>query len=121
MLKKKKSADENGKVVETTGAGAGGDKKSQELVRLIGRIEVVHERGRFVLIRATSRARLQPGTRLEARTGSGITIPLTVSPERSRRFVVADFTEGTPVVEMPVFQVAGSGGLAPSLLEPPPL
>lgn len=87
--------------------GARGEKGPDEEAEVarrgpvpIGRVEVVHERGGFVLVRplgGVGRA-LERGTVVEARSQDGGVVELTMSPERNRAFLVADFDEVPPAV-----------------------
>lgn len=62
----------------------------------IGVIEMVNPEQRFVLIRANMKVELQPGSKLETLTASGVKSVLAVSPEQKLNFLSADILEGYP-------------------------
>ncbi len=82
-----------------TGEGEAAPDEPLTQPLLIGQVEVVHGTGGFVLVRpngSVSRG-LERGTLLEARSADGAIVPLQVSPERNRSFLVADYDGVAPV------------------------
>lgn len=90
---------------------------NQPTERMVGAVEVVREEAGFVLIRVRPGFGLPAGSLLEVRPEGREVIPLSVSPERGRSLVVADFAGGPPQVGDPVYQVLGPAN-APGAAEP---
>ena len=72
--------------------------------KLVGRITMVNEEGRFVLIQCDSMRAPQTGTALKAMRGETESGVLNVGAERRGAYITADIVTGTPSRGDQVFQ-----------------
>lgn len=82
---------------------------------LLGEITYVDRQAGFVLVRSSYAAQVRVGKSLKATSAGGeATGLLTLSPERKRRFLVADIRDGEPAVGNRVYYEAEIQSVAPA-------
>ena len=78
---------------------------------VLGQVRQVDHRYGFVVVELLARSpELAPGDTLEIRREGRPAVALRISPQATRRFVVADVVSGEPEVGDDVYRCAASGG-----------